>query len=186
MTFLGLNSVLNFSRLSDLWSRPQKWLIRVLELGWWSCKQIFPFSQCHVFSLTLAVRKQRYTRAGLVSSQLSTWIFVMAQTAKTAYGVGIHTVFSILGGSAALERLLCCSACLCEAFSPPCCSWLNPDNNRGKKWKNQPPPQKPSLDSRSRLHFQELSLWIGRRQPGWRFPTDWRGVVGQAFLVTGS
>lgn len=51
----------NFSTLSDLWSRLQKWLIRVLELGRWSCKQIFPFSQCHVFSLTLAVRKQRYT-----------------------------------------------------------------------------------------------------------------------------
>lgn len=29
-----------FSTLSDLWIR--KWLIRVL--GWWSCKQIFPFS----------------------------------------------------------------------------------------------------------------------------------------------
>lgn len=92
----------NFSTLSDLWSRLQKWLIRVLELGRWSCKQIFLSLQCHVFSLTLAVRKQRYTKAGLVSSQLSTWIFVMAQTAKTAYGVGIHTVFSIQGGSKAL------------------------------------------------------------------------------------
>lgn len=57
----------NFSTLSDLWSSLQKWLIRVLELGWWSRKQIFPFSQCHVFSLMLAVRKQWYTKVGLVS-----------------------------------------------------------------------------------------------------------------------
>lgn len=55
----------NFSTLSDLWGRLQKWLIRVLELGRWSCKQIFPFSLCHVFSLTLAVRKQRYTKCWL-------------------------------------------------------------------------------------------------------------------------
>lgn len=82
--------------------------------------------------------------AGLVSSQLSTWIFVMAQTAKTAYGVGIHTVFSIQGCRRALEWWHCCSACLCKAFSPSCCCWLNPDNNRGKKWKNQPPhPRSP-------------------------------------------
>jgi len=71
-----------FSTLSDSWSRRLKWLIRVLELGSWSCKQIFLFSQCHVFSLTLAVRKQRYTEAGLVSSQLSPRIFVMARLQK--------------------------------------------------------------------------------------------------------
>lgn len=83
--------------------------------------------------------------AGLVSSQLSSPNICMAQSAEAAYGAGIHTVFSIQGGGDGLDlHALCCSARLCKPSSPLCCSWLNPDNNRGKKWKNQPPnPRSP-------------------------------------------
>lgn len=176
----------NLSTLSDLWICLQKWLIRVLELGRWSCKRIFPFSHCHVFSLTLPVRKQRYTKPGLGVFETVALNICYGADSKNSiwcrhlYNIDHSRWLECFGGVAALW------CCLYKAFSPLCCSWLNPDNNRSKKWKKQPPLQKPLLDLQSLLHFQELSLWIGRRQPGWRFPTDWRGVVGQAFLVTGS
>lgn len=47
---------------------------------------------------------------------MSPWIFVRVQTAKTAYGVGIYTVFTIQGERNAAAAMALLQVCLCKAF----------------------------------------------------------------------
>lgn len=93
------------------------------------------------FLTYFAVRKQLYTKAGSVSSQLSTWIFVMAQAAKTTYGAGIHTDFSFKVvpkvGRVLLQLFLVKKK---KKVSPLCYRWIRPDNKKPRSGETIPPP----------------------------------------------
>lgn len=142
----------------------------------WSCKQIFPLSQCHVFSFTLAARK---------GTEHQSWLGVFATVglnicysgkAKAAYGVGIHTVLSVRGGSGAFEWYLYGKAFFFVL------QLINPDNNRGRKWGWGTENRKKRNDPHSRSPWWTCRLAYTLRSCRFKLA---EGIQAEDFPLTG-